>query len=119
MSLWWFDQLADLVPHHVVSTDVPAAVRRPGGDLRAAGDVPGGVRRPRLPRRLRAARLPRHRRGVRHRRCPPGWWTAAGCPEPIFTPATKAAIGEHDENVSYEAVVAHGRRRAPPQSCAS
>lgn len=26
MSLWWFDQLADLVPHHVVSTDVPAAV---------------------------------------------------------------------------------------------
>ena len=25
MSLWWFDQLADLVPHHVVSTDVPAA----------------------------------------------------------------------------------------------
>jgi phosphoribosylaminoimidazole-succinocarboxamide synthase len=27
MSLWWFDQLADLVPNHVVSTDVPAAVR--------------------------------------------------------------------------------------------
>ena len=26
MSLWWFDQLADVVPHHVVSTDVPAAV---------------------------------------------------------------------------------------------
>ena len=26
MSLWWFDQLADLVPHHVVSTDVPEAV---------------------------------------------------------------------------------------------
>ena len=27
MSLWWFDQLADLVPNHVVSTDVPDAVR--------------------------------------------------------------------------------------------
>ena len=27
MSLWWFEQLADLVPNHVVSTDVPAAVR--------------------------------------------------------------------------------------------
>ena len=26
LSLWWFDQLADLVPNHVVSTDVPAAV---------------------------------------------------------------------------------------------
>ena len=27
MSLWWFEQLADLVPHHVLSTDVPAEVR--------------------------------------------------------------------------------------------
>ena len=27
MSLWWFDQLADLVPNHVLSTEVPAAVR--------------------------------------------------------------------------------------------
>jgi phosphoribosylaminoimidazole-succinocarboxamide synthase len=27
MSLWWFDQLADLVPHHVLSTDVPETVR--------------------------------------------------------------------------------------------
>jgi phosphoribosylaminoimidazole-succinocarboxamide synthase len=26
MSLWWFEQLADLVPHHIVSTDVPASV---------------------------------------------------------------------------------------------
>ena len=26
MSLWWFDQLADLVPHHVLSTDVPEQV---------------------------------------------------------------------------------------------
>ena len=26
MSLWWFEQMADLVPHHVVSTEVPAAV---------------------------------------------------------------------------------------------
>src|SRR3954451_7308116 len=27
MSLWWFEQLADLVPHHVLSTDVPEQVR--------------------------------------------------------------------------------------------
>ena len=27
MSLWWFEQLADLVPHHVLSLDVPAEVR--------------------------------------------------------------------------------------------
>ena len=36
MSLWWFDQLADLVPNHVISTDVPDAGARPGGGLRAA-----------------------------------------------------------------------------------
>ena len=36
MSLWWFDQLADLVPNHVVSTDVPDAGDGPGGGLRAA-----------------------------------------------------------------------------------
>ena len=27
MSLWWFDRLVDLVPHHVLSTDVPEQVR--------------------------------------------------------------------------------------------
>ena len=80
MSLWWFEQLADLVPNHVVVDRRPGRGRRPGGDLRAARDVPGRVRRPRLPRRLGAARLPRDRRGVRHRRCPPAWSTGAGCP---------------------------------------
>ena len=67
MSLWWFERLADLVPHHVLSTDVPDAVRRPRRHLRAARHVPGRVRRPRLPDRVRPARLPRHRRGLRHR----------------------------------------------------
>jgi phosphoribosylaminoimidazole-succinocarboxamide synthase len=37
---------------------------------------------------------------------PPGLVDGSRLPEPIFTPATKAALGEHDENVSYEAVVA-------------
>jgi phosphoribosylaminoimidazole-succinocarboxamide synthase len=37
---------------------------------------------------------------------PPGLRDGDRLPEPIFTPATKAALGEHDENVSYEAVVA-------------
>src|SRR3954453_11461637 len=73
MSLWWFDRLADLVPHHVLSTDVPQNPRRPREppgrcrDLGAAGHVPGGVRRPRVPHRFRAAGLPADRRGVRRR----------------------------------------------------
>ncbi|MFW6773581.1 phosphoribosylaminoimidazolesuccinocarboxamide synthase [Nocardioides sp. CPCC 205120] len=105
MSLWWFDQLADLVPHHVVSTDVPAAVAGRAvicadlemfpvecvargyltgsglADYRATGEVCGIA-------------------------LPPGLEDGSRLPEPIFTPATKADLGDHDENVSYDAVVA-------------
>jgi phosphoribosylaminoimidazole-succinocarboxamide synthase len=104
MSLWWFDQLADLVPNHVVSTDVPAAVRGRAViceeltmfpvecvargyltgsgllDYRATGEVCG---------------IP----------LPAGLDDGSRLPEPLFTPATKAALGDHDENVSYDAVV--------------
>ena len=86
MSLWWFAQLADLVPHHVISTDVPDVVRgylTGSGllDYRASGEVCGIA-------------------------LPGGLEDGSRLPEPIFTPATKAALGDHDENVSYEAVVA-------------
>jgi len=105
MSLWWFDQLADLVPHHVISTDVPAQVSGRAViceelqmypvecvargyltgsgllDYRASGEVCGIA-------------------------LPEGLEDGSRLPEPIFTPATKAAVGDHDENVSYDAVVA-------------
>ncbi len=105
MSLWWFDQLADLVPHHVVSTDVPAAVAGRSVicepldmypvecvargyltgsgllDYQTTGEVCGIV-------------------------LPGGLEDGSRLPQPIFTPATKAAVGDHDENVSYDAVVA-------------
>lgn len=104
MSLWWFDQLADLVPHHVVSTDVPEQVRGRAVicdrlamypvecvargyltgsgllDYRATGEVCGIA-------------------------LPPGLEDGSRLPEPIFTPATKADLGEHDENVDFDAVV--------------
>ena len=107
LSLWWFEQLADLVPNHVSSsTDVPAEVRRARDALPAAGDVPGRVRGPRLPHRLRAGRV-----RARPARCaasplPAGLVDGSRLPEPIFTPATKAAMGEHDENVTFDDVVA-------------
>ena len=66
MSLWWFEQLADLVPNHVVSTDVPEQVRGRAVVCERLEMYPGRVRGPRLPDRLRAARLPRDRRGLRH-----------------------------------------------------
>ncbi len=104
MSLWWFEQLADLVPNHIVSTDVPDSVRGRAvvceelamfpvecvargyltgsglADYRATGEVCGIA-------------------------LPPGLEDGSRLPEPIFTPATKAALGDHDENVSYDAVV--------------
>jgi phosphoribosylaminoimidazole-succinocarboxamide synthase len=36
---------------------------------------------------------------------PPGLKNASRLPEPIFTPATKAAMGEHDENIAFERMV--------------
>lgn len=105
MSLWWFEQLASLVPNHVISTDVPEAVRGRAVvcekldmfpvecvargyltgsgllDYRASGEVCGIA-------------------------LPAGLEDGSRLPEPIFTPATKADLGDHDENVSYDAVVA-------------
>ncbi|BBH17244.1 phosphoribosylaminoimidazole-succinocarboxamide synthase [Nocardioides baekrokdamisoli] len=105
MSLWWFDQLKDIAPNHVISTDVPEAVKGRAVicrklemypvecvargyltgsgliDYRATGEVCG---------------VP----------LPAGLIDGSRLAEPIFTPAAKAAVGDHDENVSYEAVVA-------------
>ena len=59
LSLWWFEQLADVVPNHVVTADVVGALpelepwaargRGPLGAGQEARDGGGGVRRPRLP----------------------------------------------------------------------
>jgi phosphoribosylaminoimidazole-succinocarboxamide synthase len=105
MSLWWFGQLADLVPHHVLSTDVPDAVRGRAVVCRrldmypvecvARGYLTGsGLLDYRATGEICGLRLPA------------GLEDGSRLPEPIFTPATKAALGEHDENVSYDAVVA-------------
>jgi phosphoribosylaminoimidazole-succinocarboxamide synthase len=107
MSLWWFDQLADLVPHHVVSTDVPAAVRGRAVvcerlDMYPVECVARGY--------LTGSGLLDYRAtGPEHAVCgirlPAGLEDGSRLPEPIFTPASKADLGEHDENVSYDAVV--------------
>ena len=109
MSLWWFEQLADLVPNHVLSTDVPEQVRGRAVvcerlamypvecvargyltgsgllDYQATGGTPEGPR-------------------VCGVHLPAGLVDGSRLPEAIFTPATKAAVGDHDENVSYEHV---------------
>jgi phosphoribosylaminoimidazole-succinocarboxamide synthase len=104
MSLWWFDQLADLVPHHVVSTDVPDEVRGRAVVCRALDMFPvecvaRGY--------LTGSGLLDYRTGgeVCGVPLPGGLEDGSRLPEAIFTPATKAALGDHDENVSYDAVV--------------
>ena len=103
MSLWWFEQLD--MPNHILSTDVPAEVAGRAvvcerlamfpvecvarGYLSGSGlldyNATGAV-----------CGIP----------LPPGLVEGSRLDEPIFTPATKAELGEHDENVSYDAVVA-------------
>jgi phosphoribosylaminoimidazole-succinocarboxamide synthase len=107
LSLWWFDQLADLAPNHVISTDVPAG---------APEDWAG---RTMVCRPLRMVPVEAVARGYltgsglleyqKYRTVcglalPEGLVDGSELPGPIFTPATKAEVGEHDENVSYEEV---------------
>ena len=111
LSLWWFDRLADLVPNHVVSTDVPEAVagramvcRRL--DMFPVECVARGY--------LTGSGLAEYRTSgeVTGIALPPGLVDGSRLPEPIFTPATKAELGEHDENVSFDVVVGTVGREA-------
>ena len=117
MSLWWFDQLADLVPNHVVSTDVPTEL--PVG---VAGRAVVCEELQMFPVEcvargyLTGSGLADYRDSgaVCGVPLPEGLENGSRLPEPIFTPATKAALGEHDENISFEQVVsAVGAEVAP------
>ncbi|AJT66088.1 phosphoribosylaminoimidazolesuccinocarboxamide synthase [Streptomyces chattanoogensis] len=108
LSLWWFEQLADLAPHHVLSTDVPA-----GAPADWAGRTLVCKSLAMVPVEcvargyLTGSGLAEYRqsRTVCGLALPEGLSDGSELPEPIFTPATKAAVGDHDENVSYEEVV--------------
>jgi phosphoribosylaminoimidazole-succinocarboxamide synthase len=105
LSLWWFEQLADVVPNHVVSLDVPAEV---------AGRAMVCQRLEMFPVEcvargyLTGSGLADYvaGRSVCGLPLPAGLVDGSRLPEPIFTPATKAALGEHDENVSFDVVEA-------------
>jgi phosphoribosylaminoimidazole-succinocarboxamide synthase len=112
LSLWWFEQLTDIVGNHVVSTEASAM---PGDGL-----VPDAVAgRAMVCRRLEMFPVEcvvrgyltgsglveyRQSRSVCEVPLPEGLVDGSRLPEPIFTPATKAEVGEHDENVSFEVV---------------
>jgi len=104
LSLWWFDQLSDIIGNHVISTDVPAAVRGRGLIVQnltmiRVECVARGY--------LTGSGLADYREtgAVCGVELPAGLTEADRLEPPIFTPATKAALGDHDENVSFEQVV--------------
>jgi phosphoribosylaminoimidazole-succinocarboxamide synthase len=108
LSLWWFEQIADLVPNHVVTADVGPA----GVPEAVAGRAMVCRRLEMFPVEcvargyLTGSGLVEYRAGaaVCGVPLPAGLVDGSRLPEPIFTPATKAALGEHDENVSFDVV---------------
>ncbi len=107
MSVWWFDQLAGLVPNHLISHDDPAIPEQWRGRAivcRALTMLPvEAVARGYL---AGSGLVDYTATGaVCGNPLPPGLRDGDRLPEPIFTPATKAAVGEHDENVPFEAIV--------------
>ncbi len=116
MALWWFDQLGpkglNLCPIHLTG-ESPESVVLPS-------EVPQVAGRSMLVKRLKPIPVEAVVRGylagsgwkeyqqgqaVCGVALPPGLKNASKLPEPIYTPAAKAAVGEHDENITYERTV--------------
>jgi phosphoribosylaminoimidazole-succinocarboxamide synthase len=110
LSLWWFDQLSDIVPNHVISADIsefpapfrnhPALagrsmwvreVRMFGAECVARNYLSGS-----------ATESYKRLGSVCGIELPAGLVEGSELPQPIFTPTTKAAPGKHDEPITYE-----------------
>ena len=109
MALWWFEQLKDIVPNHLTG-DAPESVVAPGEVAQVQG-------RSMLVKRLQPIPVEAVVRGylagsgwkeyqdsrsVCGVPLPEGLQNASKLPAPIYTPAAKAAVGEHDENITFE-----------------
>jgi phosphoribosylaminoimidazole-succinocarboxamide synthase len=112
LSLWWFDQFADIVPHHVLSTHVPDAVAGRALLCQELDMMPVEcVVRGYLAGSGYSDYLAE--RSICGNGLPPGLREGDRLPKPLFTPATKAAQGEHDENITYdETIVLVGQEEA-------
>jgi len=113
ISNFWFGKTAHIIPNHLTGTPVEE-VLPPGADLELYR------RRAVVTRRLKPVPVEAIARGyligsgwkdyqatgaVCGIALPPGLKQAEQLPEPIFTPSSKAAVGDHDENVSFDQVV--------------
>ena len=100
MSLWWFDQLADIVDNHLVGLDVPAEVAGRAMVLEELDMFPVDCVVRGYLTGSGWAEYQGHR-SVCGIRLPDGLQDRSRLEEPIFTPAVKAPQGEHDENIDY------------------
>lgn len=103
LSLWWFEQIADLVPNHVINEDVPEEWQGRAIRCRKVNIVPVEC----IVRGYLAGlgwESYRDTGAVSGVVFPPGLVEGSQLPEPTFTPSTKAEQGEHDEHMSFEAV---------------
>ena len=114
MSKFWFDMTRDIIPNHMITVDVnemPELFRKPAFDGNSM-----------MCKKLDMLPIECIVRGyitgsgwasyvengtVCGIRLPEGLKESDKLPEPIYTPSTKAEIGDHDENISYEQSVAH------------
>ena len=112
MALFWFDKLGHICPNHLTGENPMSVV--------TAEEAPQVRGRSMLVQRLKPIPVEAVVRGylagsgwqeyratqsVCGVSLPPGLQNASKLPEPIFTPAAKAEMGEHDENITYEKVV--------------
>jgi|UPI000301BEBD phosphoribosylaminoimidazole-succinocarboxamide synthase/phosphoribosylformylglycinamidine synthase PurS subunit len=100
MSLWWFDQLADIVDNHLVGLDVPAEVAGRAMVVEELDMFPVECVVRGYLTGSGWAEYQGHR-SVCGIRLPDGLQDRSRLEEPIFTPAVKAPQGEHDENIDY------------------
>ena len=100
LSLFWFELLADIVPNHVISDDVPASVADRAVivaplemldiECVARGYLTGS-----------GWSEYQNNSSICGNTLPVGLLDGSQLPDAIFTPATKAAIGDHDENINF------------------
>ncbi|WP_119726519.1 phosphoribosylaminoimidazolesuccinocarboxamide synthase [Thermomonospora amylolytica] len=109
LSLWWFERLADVLPNHVISTDLPD-----GAPAEWRGRVMVVRRLEMVPVEcvargyLTGSGLKEYQRtgSVCGVPLPGGLVDGSKLPEPVFTPTTKAAVGDHDEPMTFAEVAA-------------
>jgi phosphoribosylaminoimidazole-succinocarboxamide synthase len=118
LSVWWFEQLAPVLSsfgasHHLISaTDVPSEVAGRAMLVRRLSMLPVEcVARGYL---SGSGTVEYQRTGsIRDVALPPGLVEGSQLPSPVFTPSTKAEVGEHDEAIDFASVVsAVGAARA-------